>query len=629
MVYTVLGVWVACFVSDSKCDLPTFKTNRAACGENNFRVDLLRLTWEWRNLRQELFSQITVFMIPPLKIGVHTMMWGRTLTKRRVETMLREICQVACEFRLDTLGIEFGQKTHHLGVELELDDGKRARWLAGLFQNGFECKVDGREKHVKLKLLGFSGRGALEKRVEFCELLRDVSEMTIFPEYFLIQQWFKNYADLIDNVRNLKSCLALHPFRFGPIEKIDSIIRAFREIDQSIGNTTRHEQAEIVRFLPDTAHLWLANRHTLAWILRGEMNSGEVYTKPGEPSTHPLLLDRTVAVHLKDWKKTYEPSLRYYSSGFTELGEGYLSQRSGYEAKQRGASDLEKFRNEIFQYPGGFSPWCVIEQDFTLYKEKASLSRSLRWFFQRSTRESSHREPVDLEVQPSPRPTDLLFDDRKRTFINELHQRGVERSADYVVTLRHLLRYLFDSPRLDIAVWEQSSRISTMVLLNQDERISGVKAVPSYEVTQDHCTGFRVWRLANTVGDKEQSEFWHAFVEISQNVLLPVTEGEREVDTVIWFPICNTYNFNQIEAGVGIFLNGSQLPRFGDDDDIYSIEYRNHLEVYFDDIVRNIALTLEKMWGNAAYQATSELIDSTLRCHTTTEMMRIFKEKLE
>jgi hypothetical protein len=101
------------------------------------------------------------------------MMWGHRLTKQQTEKMLQDICQVAAEY-VDTLGIEFGQKIHHIGFEIH-DQVKRAVWLAGLFQNGVDCQIEGKIKRVRLKLLGFSGRGSLAKRLDFCTLLPNAS----------------------------------------------------------------------------------------------------------------------------------------------------------------------------------------------------------------------------------------------------------------------------------------------------------------------------------------------------------------------------------------------------------------------------------------------------------------------
>ena len=55
--------------------------------------------------------------IPP-KIGVHTMMWGKRLTKDRLIQMLRDIGEVAWSFGYQKVGIEFGQKIHHLGSQV-------------------------------------------------------------------------------------------------------------------------------------------------------------------------------------------------------------------------------------------------------------------------------------------------------------------------------------------------------------------------------------------------------------------------------------------------------------------------------------------------------------------------------
>lgn len=590
-----------------------------------------------------------VTMNQNIKLGVHTMMWGCCLTSEQVELMLKEICQISAKNGFSTIGIEFGQKIHHLGVDYRNDDVGRSLWLAKLFKNGFDIPspLPGKPNHVDLKLLGFSGRGSLAKRVEFCELLADCPIGKVLPEYFLIQNWYDQYAEetnekgktLLDRVCDLESCIALHPFRFGPFDKLKEIGEKFQHIDSICGEMAK----DSVQFLPDTAHLWLANHCTLHWLIEGVFHNYNIEIPFGtQPDSVPVL-DRTVAIHLKDWKKTYESSLRYYSRGFTELGSGYISMRTGYNTTQSSkSSDLGVLREMLLNFEGGFPKWCVIEQDYTVYNPKDSLEQSLIWLLKGNASQQK-REPREVFVSQKSHPisshrvsSSREFDDRKSVFIQELHQRSPESSAEYVRTLRCLLRYLFNDEELDVGVWELSPRVSSMVLLNENNNIAGYEASASYKITNDSCTGIRVWDIdinqkSGSCPKDEREELFIAYPELAIKRATSVSKVEQEGQdrkAILWIPVCNSYNFNQIEARVDIFMKAEKLPIFPGEDSPFAESYRYKLEEYLEDVIQHIALTLEKMWGNIAYQAKSELVSETLQCFDSDSMYRNLLDRL-
>ena len=672
----------------------------------------------------------------PVKIGVQTMMWGKRLTKDQLIQMLVDIAQTAKDVFPDIkeIGIEFGQKIHHLGYDLPVehrsgdirresvrrsgidrrgeqrDDDRRVRverrvrseqrvkpadpdddigWESGLTNytqvdlfrdlflgegidfNGKIIRFDGVER-PRLVLLGFSGRGSLEKRIKFCKILNTKHGLT--PKYLIFYQWCDDYKRLAEEAAKIIGSgnqsgvpLAFHPFHFGPANKRKQIDEELRKIDKKVEDPQ-------VQFVPDTAHLWLANKMTL-------------HCDPNDaPATNALIwifenqLHRITAFHLKDWKKTFDSSLRYYSRGFTALGgeDGYLSSHADSVAvDEQRESDLGKFcqkfeidhgRSDQTRWKTKNERWVVFEQDFTIDNEKETLLQSLEWF-----KKIHNNESLPLPAQEDKRkrgdekeskilPATLLFnkkaprmakesedfDARKRQVIGELHCLASDKSEQFVAILQDLCRYLFYGDRkpeintadedakirsVHVALWEMSPRISTMVLLNESEQVGVLTANRSCKITNDACTGFRVWELLKLSDENEEHNVFFGAYNTSSKQLKErfdnLTEEEKKTsyDTVIWIPICNSYNYNQIEAKLDIFVNSSQLPVFqgGKEGATISIEqqgYQHKLEEYFDDLVQNIGSALEKMWGNVAYQTTTDLIGEVEGNQTSNAMLK-------
>ena len=655
-----------------------------------------------------------------VKIGVQTMMWGSRLTTVRLKQVLKEIAETAKSVFPDIkeIGIEFGQKIHHLCHDiadndihevalqdffteeeinnLTIDelyyckkDVLRAEKLAGILQ---DSEFDG--THLpKLTLLGFSGRGSLKKRIDFCKILKKIKIQKdlhgvlteidgLIPRYFQIQQWcdkgyYKRYAQ--EATESIGVPLALHPFRFGPFDKHDLIDKQLREIDEELKEELNDSKVMQVQFVPDTAHLWLANMRKLyvpdaiKWIFENKLH-------------------RITAFHLKDWKRTFDSSLRYYSKGFTVLGGGDISKYADDEpVEDQRESDLGKFCREFeISYGGddkkrqdlGKDKWVVFEQDFTIDNEKGTLQQSLEWF-----KKILGDQPVPLSSSYDQNKSEILpatlrfneivlrtanedvsekFDDRKRQVISMLHSMASDNSEQFVTILQDLCRYLFYGDRqpepdtaledaedrpVYVALWEMSPRVSTMKLLNKEEVIVEGKpgecltAKRSYKVKNDACTGFRVWKLSDlgeisNIREKEDERtvFFDAYNTTQERlkerfVNLP-GEKEHRFNTILWIPICNTYNYNQIEARLGIFVNSEKLPNFKNGLEVpIDIKsggkgYLHKLEEYLDDLVQNIGSALEKMWGNVAYQTTSELIEKVKGDQTSDAMLKKLIDEL-
>jgi len=641
----------------------------------------------------------------PVKIGVQTMMWGKRLTRDQLIRMLVDIAKTAKNVfpDIEEIGIEFGQKIHDLGYDFHVErrsgnirrehDDRRVRhgepqgderrsgdrrsgdrrigpaapdedvpWDSGiinytqvdLFRDLFLGKgiefedeticFDGKER-PSLVLLGFSGRGSLEKRIEFCKILNTRHGLT--PKYFMFYQWYDDYKRLAEEAAKIIGTdnrgvpLAFHPFRFGPADKRRQIDKKLKDIDEKLPNHIPQ-----VQFVPDTAHLWLANQRTLS-------SSDAIKWTFGMK-----MLSRITVFHLKDWKKTFDSSLRYYSRGFTALGGGYISSHAdGRGLKEMNDdhqrnSDLGAFCRKFEINFGGVKinekeRWVVFEQDFTTDNEGRTLKQSLDWFKVLLGNGSGEDEntseilPVSLQFDKNaPRVAkdnekSQKFDARKRQIISELHCLASDKSEQFASLLQDLCRYLFYGDRkseidtadadvtdrpVHVALWELSPRISTMVLLNKSEQVGVLTANRSCKITNDACTGFRVWELLKLSDENEEHKAFFGAYNTTQKQLeehwdnLSKEEKKTSYDTVIWIPICNTYNYNQIEARLDIFVDRSQFPvlQSGQKGTTFSVEqsgYQHKLEGYLDDLVQNIGSALEKMWGHVAYQRSIELID--------------------
>ena len=630
------------------------------------------------------------------------MMWGSRLTTDRLKHVIADIAETVHQIFPDVreIGIEFGQKIHHLCYDIsineivsvpddelrkfltdeefgELTDDKRhdlqknirrAAKLADILQDSKYNGID----FPKLTLLGFSARGSLKTRISFCEILKINHGLT--PKYFVFQQWCEGYKELAERAAKIGNAhLAFHPFRFGPIDKCKQIDKQLRKIDKELENLPSVPQ---VQFVPDTAHLWLANEK----IYRCDLNTSPNAIK----WVFDTMLRRITAFHLKDWKKTFDSSLRYYSRGFTVLGGGYISSHLDGVEEAPLKSDLGRFcqrlqRNLEGDDQAGWDVekerWVVFEQDFSNNDEKGTLQQSLEWF---GHIVDGTPVPSSTEILPAtqlfnenaPQTAEGVmpkkFDARKRQVINALHYQASHNSKQFATFLQDWCRYLFCGGRTEsnaindaevrpvyVTLWEKSPRISTMVLLNKEETIGMGKpddlltAKRSYRVTNDTCTGFRVWKLSDLINpNDEQRVFFNAYSEEQWAKLFgtnsPVVAEAPRYDTVIWIPICNTYNYNQIEARLDIFVNSAELPTLKEisqekdgekDDSKEKFEfgrpgYQHKLEEYLDDLVRNIGSALEKVWGNAAYQTTSDLINKVDRAQTSDAMLKKLIDEL-
>lgn len=175
---------------------------------------------------------------------------------------------------------------------------------------------------LDLEFVGFYG-GRLAERVKYCGDYK--------PRYLAIEDWDESSCR---EALEADFTLALHPHMFKRIHSLDGAGALLRE----------HPD---LKFLPDTAHLFLARNDPSAAIKQ--------------------FPDRLAGVHLKDWTPTFGRSFHRYARGFVELGSGIV--------------DLEKVLDSLGESPEGikYDGWLVVEQDSTEGDPRTSVQRSIKW----------------------------------------------------------------------------------------------------------------------------------------------------------------------------------------------------------------------------------------------------------
>lgn len=237
------------------------------------------------------------------QLGVQTIAWGERIGN--LDAVLQEVAELGFQ------GVEFAQIPTYLDdIDLPPDENRALSVMAAHVSTLLE-------KH-HLTLLGLAG-GPIATRRKFIEGLRT-------PPLYL-------YTDSLTDVETCLSPanppLAVHPHMFTVIEQYGEAVRLLTKYPS-------------LRFLPDTAHLFLAGADVM-----------EVFTRWRE---------RMVAVHIKDWDPRYGWSRATYARGFCELGQGVIPL----------AAVLRWLRED-------YSGWVVVEQDFTELTPVESLSVSVSW----------------------------------------------------------------------------------------------------------------------------------------------------------------------------------------------------------------------------------------------------------
>ena len=497
------------------------------------------------------------------------------------------------------IGIEFGQRPYHLGFS---DLKTAAKEVEKMLEN------------YNLKLLGFSGRGALQTRID---LARELPKRHV-PSYFLVQGWFDNYCTnikLVQDILDMGSCVALHPFRFGGCDKLEHIINTLKseKIKASIDSV---DPSKSLQYILDTAHIWLAKN-----------DLQEVFADP-------VVQERLRVIHLKDWKKTYDSSLRYFSRGFTSLGEGFISTHKNHNEVSTLESDLGEFVQLLCEK--GYKGWCVIEQDYTAEKPIESLRKSYNWLNavvegkklqKKTTNEKSG--PVYVSIpnrefifDPAMKKIEVQYEMNKRNLIEKLQLATTNTKEEFSQLLTDIFEGFFlnkntpnGSPVKGLVLWEIAPRVGCMQRVCR----KGEKTLRRWhKIKRDDCNSFRLWKLDSSTQDLDNSTRYKDYYD--EEFLKNITG--RGANAILSFPLCNTYCYSQLEGRVDIFLDFHQaeylldiLKTGCDETDLSRInsvrldQYERCLELMFDDIIPIISLEIEKLCGNIASQAANDLVD--------------------
>ncbi len=183
-------------------------------------------------------------------------------------------------------------------------------------------------EHLDLTFLGFYG-GTLPARIDYCR--------KYCPENVRFEDWNKPYLCINDwdegpcrMALDEEFELALHPHMYYKNHRLDTTSAILFKYPE-------------LKFLPDTAHLFLGRSDIIEAIKQHE--------------------DRLAAVHVKDWTPKYGRSFHRYARGFTELGNGII--------------DIEKVVSTLKEM--NYSGWIVVEQDSTERDPTTSCEISRQW----------------------------------------------------------------------------------------------------------------------------------------------------------------------------------------------------------------------------------------------------------
>ncbi len=199
-----------------------------------------------------------------------------------------------------------------------------------------------------LKILGLTG-GTVAQRVNY---LRPVGIRPSGEEpYLYIERW----DDEAESAYESDFVLALHYHHLSALPSVSDALELL---------TSKPK----LKWLPDTAHLFI-----------GQQNNDRL---------QELLLrhlDRTIAVHLKDWKASYGRFSHRYARGFCVIGQGQIK-----------IKELVKRLNK-----SGYQGWYVVELDYAASNPdddmQASAHTLQEWKF-------LSRKPT---TEPSDIPTDI------------------------------------------------------------------------------------------------------------------------------------------------------------------------------------------------------------------------------
>lgn len=450
--------------------------------------------------------------------------------------------KVACQTilwgsRLDD-PVEVFQTIHELGFH-----GVEICQPPGVLPNAKELRAI--LEALDLEFVGFYG-GLLGERVKYCGDYK--------PRYLAIEDWDESSCR---EALEAGFTLALHPHMFKRIHSLDGAGALLRD----------HPE---LKFLPDTAHLFLAR---------------------DDPSTAIRQFpDRLAAVHLKDWTPTFGRSFHRYARGFVELGSGIVG--------------LEKVLNSLGESPQGieYDGWLVVEQDSTEGDPRTSVQRSIKWLCDHGIclieKERNENVPRPMSQAPEetkpPKNVDRLID-------MLIHVRNSNMRSFWNVVLQNLCELTQSKVA---SLWEFSPARNLLGLLAIHQP-SGEPEKPFVMSCPEVLTGIAVESQVVSHLDAQKSYGNHRFAH-------PKLIDEFDISEMISIPVLNTYNPNHVELVINLYPHEGRDCPLTDQDlakcaDYVAIAY----ETLLDDVCQSAAATVNlAVVGN---RKPARFIDEVLR----------------
>jgi sugar phosphate isomerase/epimerase len=287
-----------------------------------------------------------------MKVGFQTVLWGRLV--HDLDLVLAQLAAIGYQ------GVEFAQAREELRVR----------------RNGGERPIENVKELLQLtrkhglELLGFAG-GTLKERMEFCGDYR--------PPYLYVDSWDHDAQRAI--TMSPPFTLALHPHQFMPIRSMKHVDELFEKIDVLFQKEDRQKAQELVKFLPDTAHLTIV-----------ENDPAEALRK---------YKDRLAAVHLKDWLPYFGRYSHRYARGFVPLGQGIVAwERPAAPGSDGLSAGILQTLTDI-----AFDGWLVAELDGSSSDPAEAVFTCAQWLADKHLMPSPSRERLEaVRRQPEPIP---------------------------------------------------------------------------------------------------------------------------------------------------------------------------------------------------------------------------------
>jgi signal transduction histidine kinase len=163
------------------------------------------------------------------------------------------------------------------------------------------------------------------------------------PEFLYIEDWDEDAERAVNEAKPFR--LGLHPHWF---TKIQRQWQAQEIIDKYQKEHPQDRESQLLGFLPDTAHLFIAGDDPIQAVAN--------FSK------------RLAGIHLKDWKPSYGRFSHRYAHGFVSLGDGVV--------------DVEGVLTQLDAIR--FDGWAVVEQDAANTTPGQSALRCANWLARRS-----------------------------------------------------------------------------------------------------------------------------------------------------------------------------------------------------------------------------------------------------